>query len=280
MSSSSSQQTTSKEESVEDVFATNFFGNPVPRILDDLYNIAHQIICDAYDNFETSILQYICRENKTITKEELRELDNKIHDAVESLVQLSIESLNYQFDVLERYAIDNCFSMPDLPKECQDIYCKMVTKDIMKPKQSSPTTLEEQELHSDEETMSILSQIHQVQNQLIQSHDELCKDLHQSRQLLEQRREINKQIIYYSTHSKKLEFIKEKLEQLSTGLDQTIHTLIQEGLTLHNQYRLSDQEYRSFFNVSTNKDTEVAQSLVQLQGVNFINKSKSSSNKL
>ena len=101
----------------------------------------------------------------------------------------------------------------------------------------------------DEEILKVISEINEVQDQTSRSYSELCHGLSQSSQLMQERKEIEKQLVYYHEHNKKLDFVQVKLHQLSINFEETIKSLIEQGLNLHHQYTKTKKAYEDFFEI-------------------------------
>ncbi|EFC50450.1 predicted protein [Naegleria gruberi] len=222
-------------------FIDKFMGSPVLSIIEDLYNIAQAFISDGYDHFQQTLLNHIISSNPNMTKDEAKEIDRMLDDAVERMFNMSIQSLNSQFDIFEQFVKTYCFNEPQIPTECQESFCKLVNQDIMELNNEASNTVE------DEDILKLISEINQIQEQTNSSYSELCQGITQSRQLLLQRQEIDKHLLYYHENVQKIDFIHEKLRHFSIDLEETIKSLIEQGKKLHEQYVNTKQVYEQFF---------------------------------
>ncbi|KAG2377410.1 hypothetical protein C9374_009321 [Naegleria lovaniensis] len=232
----------------EEQFSQQFFGKSSQAILDEIYNLSYVNICDAYDHFEDWAIQLIGKD-PTINKEDLKELSKLIHEAVQKLANKSIAILGLQADLLDDAALRQCFNLPQIPPDCRESYCKLVTSDITLPtsKEDALIFTDDSLTTSDSEILQVLSDIYSIQEEMNTSHEELVQGIAKGLTLQNERQEIIKTLNYYALHNKKLESVQQQLSHLAMGLEQTVNSLIKHAQHLHQQYNNTKKAFEEQF---------------------------------
>ncbi|KAF0978841.1 hypothetical protein FDP41_001911 [Naegleria fowleri] len=262
----------------EEQFSQQFFGKSSRAILDEIYNVAYVNICDAYDHVEEWAIHQIGKD-PTINKEDLKEISRLIRDAVQKLANQSILILGHQSDLLEKAAMERCFNMPQIPPDCRDSYCKLVTSDITllsANKEDALVFFDDGLSTSDNEIIEVLTEIHKVQQDINQSHEEMVQGIVQGRSLLHERQEIMRSLNYYAQHNKKLESVQQQLMHLSMSLEQTVNSLIKHAQHLHRQYNSTKKAFEEQFAVQDQESIFSQGGIFDDQSSSFTESNKSS----
>ncbi|KAL9645610.1 hypothetical protein ABK040_000672 [Willaertia magna] len=259
MISSSDNSNDSNEYNPSHSFSHNYFGKETYDIIDNLYSLISSLIAKACDHFEYELTHFMQKENKNITKEELKEIEEEIHNSVESLFNKYLNSLNYQFDVMENIINSKVLNMPQIPKEYQHDFCNIVNQDYLQfIKEQSTNNLNNNDtitnnLQSEEE--ELIKEILQIDENINNKYNDYLKEIYDRQIILQQRKQYLKEITYYLQHSSKLNIVNEELIKSSQFLEENIQKLIQFGNVLQEQYKLSKHHFTNLF--PSNSDFEI-----------------------